>query len=150
MKVVAKNKKAYFDYEVIEVMEAGLVLAGSEIKSIRNNNVSIKDSFIKIDSNLEIFAYNCNVSKYEHASLYAPDPARPKKLLLNKKEIIKLYNEVKQKTLTIIPLEIFINDKQKAKMKIGLCRGKKNYDKRASLKEKSINRDIQKVLKNNY
>lgn len=150
MKIVAKNKKAYFDYEVIDTFEAGIVLQGSEIKSIRNNTVSIKDSFIKIDSNLEIFAYNFTISKYEHASIYAPEPNRPKKLLLNKKEIIKLYNEVKQKTLTIIPLEIIINEKQKAKMKIGLCRGKKNYDKRASLKEKSIKRDIDKVLKRGY
>lgn len=147
MEIVAKNKKAYFDYEVLEVIDAGLVLEGSEIKSIRNHNVSIKDSFIKIDNHLEVFAYGFVITKYALASTYAPDPHRPKKLLLNKKEIIALYNKVTQKSLTLIPLEIFINDKNIAKLKFGLCRGKKNYDKRASLKEKDIKRDIEKSLK---
>lgn len=147
MNIIAKNKKAYFDYEVLKTFDAGLVLEGSEIKSIRLKNVSIKDSFIKIDNHLEIFAYNFVITKYDHASSYAPDPHRPKKLLLKKKEIIELYNKVAQKSLTIIPLEVFINDKNFAKMKFGLCRGKKNYDKRASLKEKAINRDIEKSMK---
>lgn len=146
-KVVSKNKKAYYDYEVLLEFNAGLVLEGSEIKSIKNKNISIKDSFIKIDSNLEIFAYNFIISKYENSTIYAPDPNRPKKLLLNKKEIIKLYNEVRHKSLTIIPLNVYLDEKSRAKMLVGLCKGKKNYDKRAALKEKSINRDIEKTLK---
>lgn len=146
-KIVSKNKKAYYDYEVLLEFNAGLVLEGSEIKSIKNKNISIKDSFIKIDSNLEIFAYNFIISKYENSTIYAPDSNRPKKLLLNKKEIIKLYNEVRHKSLTIIPLNVYLDEKSRAKMLIGLCKGKKNYDKRAALKEKSINRDIEKTLK---
>lgn len=146
-KIISKNKKAYYDYEILLEINAGLVLEGSEIKSIKNKNISIKDSFIKIDSNLEIFAYNFIISKYENSTIYSPEPNRPKKLLLNKKEIIKLYNEVRHKSLTIIPLNVYLDEKLRAKMLIGLCKGKKNYDKRASLKEKSINRDIEKILK---
>ena len=144
---IAKNKKAKFDYEILKTYNAGLELKGSEIKSIRNKNVTIKDSFIKINSNLEAFAFNLHVNKFENASLYAPDEKREKKLLLNKKEIISLYNEVNQKGLSIIPLLLFIDDNNRAKLEIGLCRGKKNFDKRASLKEKDIQRRIDNKLK---
>lgn len=145
---IAKNKKAYYDYEVIKEYTAGLELKGSEVKSIRQKNVVIKDSFVKVNSNIEAFAFNLHISKFDNASLYAPDPIRDKKLLLNKKELIHLYNEVRQKGFSIIPLLLFIDDNNYAKLKIGLCRGKKNYDKRASLKEKEIQRKIDNKIKN--
>lgn len=148
MQVIAKNKKAYYDYEIIKEFTAGLVLEGSEIKSIRNGEINLSDAFIKVNSNLEAFIFNFHIRKFTQASLYAPEPDREKKLLLNRKELIFLSDETKQKSMSIVPTMLIISDSGYAKIVIALARGKKNYDKRHSLKEKSIKRDIARSLKN--
>lgn len=147
-KLVSQNKKAYHDYFVEETYEAGIVLTGTEIKSVRLGKVSIKESYAKID-NAELILLGMNISPYEKGNRFNVDPLRPRKLLLHKQEIRKLIGYTKEKGLTIIPLKMYINEKGKAKIEIGICRGKKNYDKRESIKEKDIKREIDRKMKSN-
>ena len=148
VKLVAQNKKAYHDYFIEETYEAGIVLTGTEIKSVRLGKVSIKESYAKIDKQ-ELILLGMNISPYEKGNRFNVNPLRPRKLLLHKQEIRKLIGYTKEKGLTIIPLKMYINEKGKAKIAIGICRGKKNYDKREAIKEKDIRREIDRKLKNN-
>ncbi len=141
-KTVSSNKKAYFDFTIFEKYTAGIVLTGTEIKAVRCGAINLKDSFIKIE-NFEAFLYNCHISPYDFGNRYNHEPLRVRKLLLNKKEILKILNKQKQENYTIIPLEAFLS-KGYLKLEIALCKGKKLYDKRESLKKK----DIQRNLKN--
>jgi len=134
-----KNKKAYFDYTIIEELEAGIVLTGTEIKSIRKGSCDIKDTFVNIKNN-EAYVLNMYVAKYEEGNIFNHDERRTRKLLLHKKEIIKLKEKIKMDGLTIIPLKLYFN-KNKVKLLIGVCKGKKLYDKRQSLKEKDIKKE---------
>ena len=134
-----KNKKAYFDYTIINELEAGIVLSGTEIKSIRNGSIDLKDSFITIKQN-EAYIINMYIAKYEEGNIFNHDERRTRKLLLHKKEIKKLKEQIKQEGLTIIPLKLYFK-KNKVKILIGVCRGKKLYDKRQSLKEKDLKRE---------
>lgn len=134
-----KNKKAYFDYTILEELEAGIVLSGTEIKSIRGGSVDLKDSFITIKNN-EAFIINMYIAKYEEGNIFNHDERRTRKLLLHKKEILKLKEKVKLEGLTLIPLKLYIK-KDKAKILMGVAKGKKLYDKRASLKEKDLKRE---------
>lgn len=143
---IATNKKAYHDYEIIETFEAGLVLQGTEIKSVREHNVNLKDSFVLIKGNI-VNVHNMHISPYHHGNRYNHDPLRPRRLLLNKKEILKLSNLVSQKGYTIIPLKLYIKNNW-AKLEIGLAKGKKTYNKKEYLKEKDIEREVQRELKN--
>lgn len=145
MRVIARNKKASHEYFILETYEAGIVLFGTEIKSIRNTKVSIQDAYCEV-RNQEMFIVNMNISPYEKGNIFNHKETRDRKLLLHKKEIIKLYTKVKLDGLTIIPLEVYI-DKGLAKIKIGLCKGKKLYDKREDLKEKDIKKDLQQKYK---
>lgn len=145
MRVIARNKKANHEYFILETYEAGIVLFGTEIKSIRNTKVSIQDAYCEV-RNQEMFIVNMNISPYEKGNIFNHKETRDRKLLLHKKEIIKLYTKVKLDGLTIIPLEVYI-DKGLAKIKIGLCKGKKLYDKREDLKEKDIKKDLQQKYK---
>lgn len=145
MKLVANNKKAYHDYFVDEKIEAGLVLHGTEVKSLRMGKCSIKESFIRIE-NGEIFVYGMHISPYEKGNIFNKDPLRVKKLLLHKSEINKLTGKIKEKGFTIVPLQVYFKD-GKAKMEIGLCRGKKLYDKRADIAKKDIKREAEKEFK---
>ena len=140
------NKKAKFNYFVEDEYTAGIVLTGSEIKSIRKRNVSISESFCEFNDNTELFITKMYIKEYENSS-YNRNSLSQRKLLLNKKELKKLKKKVADVGLTIIPLKLFINDSGLAKIKIALVKGKKLYDKRQSLKEKEIKRDLQKSRK---
>ena len=145
MKLVANNKKAYHDYFVDEKIEAGLVLHGTEVKSLRMGKCSIKESFIRIE-NGEMFVYGMHISPYEKGNIFNKDPLRVKKLLLHKSEINKLTGKIKEKGFTIVPLQVYFKD-GKAKMEIGLCRGKKLYDKRQDIAKKDMKRETEKEFK---
>lgn len=142
---IASNRKAYHDYFVLETYEAGIELYGTEIKSIRNGKVNLKDSFCSVD-NGEVFVIGMHISPYEHGNIFNRDPMRKKKLLMHKKEIIKLFTQNQQQGLSIIPLKLYIK-KGRAKLEIGLCKGKKLHDKRNVAAEKEANRSIERALK---
>ncbi len=145
---VATNKKAYHDYFVLEEYEAGIELFGTEIKSIRAGRVNLKDSFCSVDDG-EMFVIGMHISPYEMGNRFNRDPLRKKKLLLHKKEIMKLFGESQKQGLSIIPLKLYIK-KGRAKLSIGLCKGKKLYDKRAVQAKKDANRTIERTLKESY
>lgn len=145
---VVTNKKAYHDYFVLEKYEAGIELFGTEIKSIRAGRVNLKDSFCSVDDG-EMFVIGMHISPYEMGNRFNRDPLRKKKLLLHKKEIMKLFGESQQQGLSIIPLELYIKN-GRAKLSIGLCKGKKLYDKRAVQAKKDANRTIERTLKESY
>jgi len=140
------NKRARFDYEIIETYTAGIVLAGSEIKSIRLGKASIAESFCEFHEH-ELFAINTNIEEYAYSRSFSHTPKSERKLLLNKKELKSLLKSVQNKGLTIIPLKLFTNEKGIAKLDIGLARGKKNYDKRETMKERDSKRDIDRIKK---
>ena len=135
MLVNIKNKKAYFEYQIISKFNSGIVLYGTEIKSIRNNQANLSDSHC-IFTNSEIFIKNLHISEFKNAGINNHEPKRERKLLLKKQEIEKIITKVKEKGMTIIPLRLFINEKGKAKVEIALAKGKKTYDKRESIKER--------------
>ena len=145
MKLVANNKKAYHDYFVDEKYEAGLVLHGTEVKSLRMGKCSLKESFIRIEHN-ELFVYNMHISPYEKGNIFNREPRRERKLLMNKREIIRICGQVEQKGLTLVPLSLYFSGKN-VKVELGLCRGKKLYDKRDSLAEKQANREMDRRMK---
>ena len=134
------NKKARFEYFFLEEYSAGMVLTGTEIKSLREGKVSMADAYCLVQSN-EVFVKNLNISRYENGTHYNHEPMRDRKLLLNRKEIKKLVNKLTDKGLTIIPNRIYINEKGLAKLDIALAKGKKLYDKRETIKEKDVSRD---------
>ncbi len=137
--MVIKNKRAYFDYEVLSDLECGIVLNGTEIKSIRKGSADLKDTYARIKNN-EVFIINMYIAKYEEGNIFNHEERRERKLLLNKKEIYKLRKEVEQNGYTLVPLKLYFS-RNKVKISLGLCRGKKLYDKRASLKEKDLKRE---------
>jgi SsrA-binding protein len=145
MKLVANNKKAYHDFFIEEKYEAGIVLHGTEVKSMRLGKCSIKESFIRIE-NGEIFAYGMHVSPYEKGNIFNKDPLRVKKLLLHRKEINKLMGRIAEKGYTLVPLQVYFKD-GKAKVEIGLAKGKKLYDKRQDIAKKDQRREAEKELK---
>lgn len=146
-KIVSNNKKAFHDYFVEEKYEAGIELFGTEVKSIREGRVNLKDSWCNI-VNGEIFAYDMHISPYEKGNIFNRDPLRPKRLLLHKKEINKLFGLTKQQGYAIIPLSVYFY-KGKAKLEIGLCKGKKLYDKRDDAARKTADRDIERAMRGN-
>ena len=145
MKLVANNKKAYHDFFIEEKYEAGIVLHGTEVKSMRLGKCSIKESFIRIE-NGEIFAYGMHVSPYEKGNIFNKDPLRVKKLLLHRKEINKLMGRFAEKGYTLVHLKVYFKD-GKAKVEIGLAKGKKLYDKRQDIAKKDQRREAEKELK---
>lgn len=144
IQVVARNKKASHDYFILEKFEAGMQLFGTEIKSIRLGKCSINEAYVDI-KNGEVKIINMHISKYKEGNIFNHDETREKKLLLHKKEILKLQGKVQKESLTIIPLEVYIKHGL-AKIEIALCQGKKNYDKRESLKEEESKRRIAKAM----
>ena len=148
MKVIANNKKAYHDYFIIDTYEAGIELQGTEIKSIRNGSVNLKDSFIRI-KNGEAFVENMHIAPYDQGNIFNHEPRRLRKLLLHKKEIRKLEKSIQEQGLTIVPTKLYFNT-SKAKLEIALVKGKKLFDKRNDLKETAMQRDIDKAMKNRY
>lgn len=143
-----KNRKAYFDYEILEEIETGIVLTGTEIKSIRNSNVNLKDSYAIIRNN-EVYLLNMHISEYKEGNIFNHNETRTRKLLLHKKEILKLRDKIELNGNTLIPLKLYFKG-NKVKILLGLAKGKKTYDKRETIKERDINRELKKELKNKY
>jgi|TARA_B100001059_G_scaffold58170_1_gene53469 SsrA-binding protein len=143
-----KNKRARFEYELIDEYTAGIILTGTEIKSIRNSKASITESFCEFNQKGELFTVNMHIEEYAFGTRFNHKPKAQRKLLLNKKELNKLYKEVKNGGLTIVPLRLFINEKGFAKIRIALARGKKLYDKRETIKDRENKRDLDRVKKN--
>lgn len=146
IKIILKNKKAYFEYFIEEKYEAGIVLKGSEIKSIREGHCSIADSYAKITKENEVYLYGFLIQEYKNSGYIKHDVSRPKKLLLHKKEIIKIARKVNQAGYTLIPLSIYLKN-QIVKVELGLAKGKKIYDKRETIKKKDIDRMMNRKLK---
>lgn len=141
-----KNRKAKFEYEILDKYTAGIKLAGTEIKAIREGKASIAESFCEFSNN-ELFVVNMTVQEYSHATYFNHDPKHARKLLLNRKELRKLEKEVKNSGLTIVPLRLFINDRGLAKLQIALAKGKKLYDKREVIKERDSKRKLDRIKK---
>lgn len=145
VKLIANNKKAYFDYFIEGKYEAGIVLHGTEVKSLRMGKCSIKESFIRIEKG-EVFIYNMHISPYEKGNIFNKDPLRVKKLMLHKYEINKIVGQVQQKGYTLVPLQVYFKDSL-VKVEIGLARGKKLYDKRQDIAKKDQRREAEKDFK---
>ena len=145
MKTIAQNKKARPDYFVEETYEAGIELCGTEVKSLRAGRVNLKDSWCSIVDG-EIFVNGMHISPYEQGNIFNRDPMRVRKLLMHKKEILKLYGTVKQTGYSLIPISLYFKD-SKVKLQVGLCKGKKLYDKRADMAERSAKRDMERAIK---
>jgi len=145
-KVVCRNKKAFHDYHIDGTLEAGMVLTGPEVKSLRAGKANLKDGYARID-NGEVFLHNVHISPYSFATHNPGNPMRVRKLLLHKREIKKLIGRLHEKGVALIPLRIYFIHNGKAKIELGLARGKKLYDKRAALKQKQLNRDIEREMR---
>ncbi len=145
-KLIADNRKARHDYFVLDTIEAGIELVGTEVKSLRAGNVNLKDSWCSIDHG-EMFIKGMHISPYEHGNIFNRNPIRERKLLLHKKEILKLFSQIRQEGLTLIPLSIYFKN-SRAKVAVGVCRGKKLYDKREDIAKKTAQRDIERAIKN--
>jgi SsrA-binding protein len=145
-KVVATNRKAYHDYHIEEKLEAGLVLKGTEVKSLREGRVNLKDSYASVDHN-EMILHHCHISPYSHGNIMNPDPVRPRKLLLHRKEINRLLGQIQQKGLTLIPLRVYFTPRGHAKVEVGLAKGKKQYDRREAIKEREAGREVERAMK---
>ena len=144
-KQIADNRKARHDYFVLDTIEAGIELVGTEVKSLRAGNVNLKDAWCSIDDG-EMFIKGMHISPYEHGNIFNRDPIRVRKLLLHKKEISKLFGQVKQEGLTLIPLSLYFKN-SRAKVAVGVCKGKKLYDKREDMARKAAQRDIERAVK---
>ncbi len=148
-KVIANNKKAYHDFFIEEKYEAGIVLTGTEIKSIRAGKVSIKESYAKITSKGELIVTGMHIAPFEQGNRWNVDPLRPRTLLMHRREINKLYGTVKtQQGLTLIPLSVYLDENGRCKIELGLCRGKHNYDNRESQAKKEAERKMDRAIKN--
>ena len=144
--IIAKNPTAYHNFEIIDKIETGIVLFGTEIKSIRAGKVNLKDSYAVIEKNREVYVYSMNISHYEFGNIYNKDPLRPKKLLLNKREINKIVGLVSQKGYSLIPIQLYFKGNF-VKLELGIGKGKKLYDKREDIKKKESDRKIERYLK---
>ena len=146
-KLVANNKKARHDYFIEDVFEAGIALTGTEIKSVREGKVSLKESYAKVDGG-EVLILGMNISPYRHGNRYNVDPLRPRKLLLHKREIRKLIGGIKEEGKTLVPLQLYINEQGLAKLEIALAKGKKLYDKRESIAKREAGRAMERAMRN--
>lgn len=143
--IIAKNPVAKHNYTIIDTLEAGIVLSGTEIKSIRNGKINLKDSYVNI-KNGEAYIYGMHISPYEHGNIFNKDPLRNRKILLKKREINKLYGQIKQKGYSLIPISLYFN-KNLVKLELGIGKGKKLYDKRQDLAKKDAQMKIMKAIK---
>lgn len=144
--VVATNRKAFHDYAIEEKLEAGIVLRGTEVKSLREGKVNLRDSYASVDHE-EVILHNCHITPYSHGNIMNHDPLRPRKLLLHRKEISKLLGKTQQKGLTIVPLRIYFSPQGKAKIEIALAKGKKQYDRREAIKSRDAGREVERAMK---
>lgn len=149
VKLVCQNRKAYHEYHIDQKIEAGMVLSGPEVKSLRGGKANLKDGYVKINERGEAMMHNVHISAYNFATHNPNEPIRERKLLLHKREIKKLIGKLKEKGLALIPLKIYFIGNGKAKVELGLARGKRQYDKRAALKEKQSDREVQRAMRRN-
>ena len=147
-KIIAENRKARHDYFVIETYETGIELFGTEVKSLRAGNVNLKDSYCEVEDG-ELFALGMHISPYEQGNIFNKDPLRPKKLLMHKREIMKLTGLVSREGYTLVPLSLYFKG-SRVKMALGLCKGKKLYDKRDTAAKRDADRTIEKAMKNRF
>ncbi len=145
-RLIAKNKKAFFNYEIIEAYETGIALLGTEVKSVREGRISLKESYAEVKDG-EVFLVNCHISPYEAANRFNHDPLREKKLLLHKREIKRLSGKIREKGLTLVPTKILINEKGRVKVEIGLAKGKRAYQKRDVIRERDRDREMRAEMK---
>ena len=145
-KIIAENRKARFDYFIEETYECGIALEGTEVKSVKNGNISFPDSFAEINDG-EVWVKNFHISEYAYSSIFNHNPDRPKKLLLHKEEIKRLNRKVEEKGYTLIPIEFYLKN-GRVKVALGVCKGKKQYDKRATIKDRDLNRELQREFSN--
>ncbi len=148
-KIVAQNKKARFNYQILDTFEAGIVLLGSEVKSCRQGGVSLSDSYARIDKD-EVFLVNAHISPYKFANQFNHDPLRRRKLLFHRLEIRKFHGKLREKGQSLIPLKIYFNNRGKLKVELALAKGKKNYDRREDIKKRDMKRDTEKELKQRF
>ena len=144
--VVGTNRKAFHDYAIEQKFEAGIVLVGTEVKSLREGKVNLRESYASVE-NGQVILHQCHIGAYSHGNQMNHEPVRPRKLLLHQKEIQKLHGKVQQAGLTLIPLRLYFNPRGKAKVEIALARGKKHYDRRETVKKREANREIQRAMK---
>ena len=144
-KTLAKNRKARFEYEIQNTMEVGIVLKGTEVKSIRAGQINITESFCRVDDHLQVYLLNAHDSQYDFGNIHNHDPLRPRRLLLHRSEIRRLYGQVKEQGLTLIPIKIYLKGGI-IKMELALGRGKKMYDKRQTMKKRDAERDVERAL----
>ena len=144
-KTLAKNRKARFEYEIQNTMEVGIVLQGTEVKSIRAGQINLTESFCRVDDRLQVYLLNAHVSQYDFGNIHNHDPLRPRRLLLHRSEIRRLYGQVKEQGLTLIPIKIYLKGGI-IKMELALGRGKKMYDKRQTMKKRDAERDVERAL----
>lgn len=149
-KEIGVNRKAHYDYEITDTIEAGIVLFGTEVKSLRNNKVNLTDSYAGLTADNEVFLYQMGIPKYSMANLKNHEPKRNRKLLLKKREIQKLIGALKKNGYSLIPLKIYFNEKGFVKISLGLGKGKKNIDKRETIKEREWNRAKSRILKSSF
>lgn len=145
MKIVTQNKKAFHDYFIEETLEAGILLQGTEVKSLREGKANLKDSYVIVKDN-EVFLLNCHISPYSHGNIMNHDPLRTRKLLLHKKEIEKLQGKAAQKGYSLIPLKLYFRNSH-VKVEVGLAKGKKQYEKRETIKKREADREIERAMK---
>jgi SsrA-binding protein len=145
-KVVATNRKAFHDYHIEERWEAGLALKGTEVKSLREGRVNLQESYASVDRG-EAVLHHCHISPYSHGNIMNHDPMRPRKLLLHRKEINKLIGQTQQKGLTLVPLRIYFSPRGLAKVELALARGKKQYDRRETIKTREAGREVKRAMK---
>ena len=144
-KTLAKNRKARFEYEIQNTMEVGIVLKGTEVKSIRAGQINLAESFCRVDERLQVYLLNAHVSQYDFGNIHNHDPLRPRRLLLHRSEIRRLYGQVKEQGLTLIPIKIYLKGGI-IKMELALGRGKKIHDKRQTMKKRDAERDVERAL----
>jgi SsrA-binding protein len=146
-KVAAENRRARFDYEIGEIFEAGLMLTGTEVKSLRTGKATIAESYGSVDRNGEVYLINATIPEYLQANRFNHEPKRPRKLLLKSREIVKIAQGIEREGMTVVPMKVFFNEKGRAKIEIALGRGKKLHDKRETSKERDWNREKSRLMK---
>jgi len=147
MKIINTNRKAFRDYIILETIEAGIELKGSEVKSLRAGKINLDDSFARVDEHNEVILYNTHISPYEEASYLNVEPTRQRKLLLHKKQIARFSAQIMQRGVTLVPLKVYFNERGFVKFELALCKGKKLYDKREGLKRRETDLEMRRALK---
>jgi SsrA-binding protein len=149
MKIVCTNRKARHDYEILETMEAGMVLRGTEVKSLRAGSAHLKDSYAAVERD-ELFLFNSHISPYKQGNRFNHEPTRTRKLLMHAREIRRLTGKIQEKGLTLVPLKIYFTDAGKVKVELGLAKGKRSYDKRKTIAERDAKREMEKAMKERH